>query len=332
MDDRKGLGRPSRNYFASVFLCIIAMTATLGFPATAGAQGVRILVGFAPGGGLDLLARYFAQRLGPQLGVPVVVENMVGANGNIAATAVSNSAPNGRTMLFVSSAHVMNAALDPRIPYDPIKDFAPVTNSSNGLNVIVVNPALGVTTLRQFLDLAKKKPGSLFFSSAGIGTVSHMPAELLKYQAGIDITHVPYKGGAPGLAAVVSGEVQLAVAGLGTAMSFIRAGRLLPLAVTGKERARVLPDVPTADAAGVPGFEFSAWNGFFTSPKTPGEVVHRMRDSIVALLAGAELVKLIEENGYTIVGSTPQEFAATIKTDLETWIRIVKAARIKAEQ
>jgi len=324
--------RPLMVFLIALALSGGAMFSTRALAQTDRAQSIRILVGFAPGGGLDLFARLFAQKIGSQLSIPVVVENIVGANGNIAASTVARGAPDGRTLLFVSSVHVMNAAIDPRIPYDPIKDFAPVSVVSNGANVILVPPSLGVTTLQQFLDLARQKPGTLFFSSAGVGTVSHMPAELLKAAAKIDITHVPYKGGAPGLAAVMSGEVQLNVAGTATAMSYIRSGKLLPLAVTSLQRVRALPNVPTADSAGVPGYDFTMWNGFIASAQTPAEVVQRLHGHIVAALAAPDLLKRIEDDGYTAVGNTPKEFAALLRSELEKWTRIVKTAKLSSTQ
>ncbi len=319
-----------------IVTALIVLATVLGktapsFAQSDRAQGIRIIVGFAPGGGVDLVARLIAQDLNSNFGASAVVENISGAGGNIAAVTVAKAPANGRTLLFVSSAHTMNAALDAGIPYDPIRDFAPITEVVKGVSVIAVHPSLGVKSLVQFVALAKQKPGQLFYGSGGTGTISHMAAELLKSYAKIDVTHVPYKGAGPYTAAMLSGEVQLAVTGLSTSLPHIRSGKLIALAVTTRQRVDSLPEIPTADEAGVPGYEYGFWSGFFAPAGTPSAIVQRFRDQVAAAIATPGLAARLKSDGYIPVGSTPQEFAALVKTDLQTWTVLVKNMGIKAQ-
>lgn len=324
---------------ASLFrIAVIAVTAFGIAYGTGGAsaqgdrsQSIRMLVGFAPGGGVDIMGRVLAQKLQQGLGVSVYVENVSGASGNIAAQTVSKSTPDGRTVLFVSSAHTMNAAIQPNLPFDAVNDFSPVSEFAESLNVIVVHPSLKVSTLGQLIDLAKEKPGTLNYGSGGLGTNSHMSTELLKYLANIDIMHIPYRGASPFLLAMLSGEVHIGVASLPTALPFINEGRLVALAVTTRHRSPTLPNVPTAEEAGVKGYEYSVWYGLLAPPKTPAPVVLKIRDQVAASLSDPDVLKRLAADGATPVGSTPQAFEAFLKNELEKWTQVAKRAKIRSE-
>jgi tripartite-type tricarboxylate transporter receptor subunit TctC len=296
-----------------------------GYPA----KPILMAVGFAPGGGTDIVGRLVADKLSQRVAQPVVVANVSGAGGTIAAQQVAQATPDGYRVLFVSSAHTMSAALRPDLPYDAVKSFAPVTKIADTPNLIVVHPSLGASSLSDLIDLARKQPGKLNYGSGGVGTNAHMSTELLKSMTGIQITHVPYKGAGPFLSAMLSNEVQIGFATLPTALPHIRGGRLKGLAVTTRARSAAIPDMPTADEAGVRGYEYSVWFGLLAPARTPPAIVNRLRDSVVAVLADTALQERLKADGSIAVGSTPAEFGAFMASELAKWKEVVKKAGIK---
>lgn len=314
---------------------LLAGAAAAGFAGPAGAQAwpvkpILMAVGFAPGGGTDIVGRLVANKLAEGFSQPVVVANVTGASGAIAAQQVASATPDGYRILFASSAHTMNAALRTDLPYDAVKSFAPVTKIADTLNLIVVHPSLGVSTLGELITLAKKRPGKLNYGSGGIGTNAHMSTELLKSMAGIDLAHVPYKGAGPFLAAMLGNEVQIGFATLPTTLPHIRAGRLKGLAVTTLRRSSVLPDMPTADEAGVRGYEYSVWFGILAPAGTPRAIVERLHGQVVVALRDATLLERLKADGSEAVGSPPAEFGAFMAAELAKWTGVVKKAGIKS--
>jgi len=319
----------ARRWLAAGLLACVVVPGSAhgqGYPA----KSITVVVGYPAGGGVDIVGRLVANKLSQGFSSPVVVTNVTGASGNIAAQSVATAPPDGYRILFVSSAHTMNAALAPDLPFDAVKDFAPVTKIADTLNLIVVHPSLGVSTLGELLNLARKSPGRLNYGSGGIGTNSHMSAELLKSMAGIDITHVPYKGASQFLAAMLGNEVQIGLATLPTTLPHVRSGALKGLAVTTRKRSGALPDMPTADEAGVRGYEYSAWFGILAPAGTPAAVVIRLRDQSVAALGQADFQERLKADGSDPVGSTPAEFGAFLRAELVKWTDIVRKAGIKA--
>ena len=333
MNDRRV---PSSFSIRGALTAALVAVAAIGLSNGAAAQGdrsqsIRMIIGFAPGGGTDIIGRVLAQKLSKGLSVPVYVENVTGASGNIAAQAVAKAPPDGRTILFVSSAHTMNAAIQSNLPYDAIKDFTPITEIAESLNVIVVHPSLGVSSLPQLIELAKQKPGTLNYGSGGLGTNSHMSTELLKTMAGVDITHIPYRGAAPFLMAMLSGEVHVAVASLPTTLPYINEGRLIALAVTTRERSKALPNVPAVHEAGVPGYEYSVWYGLLAPARTPTPIVRRIQEQVAASLGEADLLARLDLDGAKPVGSTPDAFSAFLQAELDKWTGLARKANIKAQ-
>ena len=326
-----GMRASMRRYLAASVFAFAALV----IPITAHGQRypsktITMVIGFAPGGGVDIVGRLMANKLSHGLSVPVVVTNVTGASGNIAAQSVATAPADGYRILFVSSAHTMNAALQPGLPFDAVRDFAPITKIAESLNVIVVHPSLGVSTLGDLIELAKKRPGQLNYGSGGIGTNSHMSTELLRNLAGIDINHIPYKGAAPFLAAMLGGEVQIGVASLPTALPHIRSGGLKALAVTTQRRAGALPDVPTVEEAGVRAYVYSVWYGLLAPAGTRAEIVNKLREQAVAALGAPDIQERLKADGAEPVGSTPAEFGSFMRAELAKWTEVVKRAGIKS--
>lgn len=295
-------------------------------------KAIRLLVGFPPGGSTDLLARSVGNKLGEQLGVQVVVDNRAGAAGNVAAELAARGNPDGYTLLMATvSSHAINPALYRSIPYDPIGDYAPVSLVASYPLILAVNPSLGVKTVGELVALARQKPGALNFSSSGNGSPGHLSGELFKMLAKVDMTHIPYKGGAPATAAVLANEAQLIFATLPGAIGFIKSGKLNGPAVTTAKRSAALPDVPTVAEAGVPGFATSSWAGLVAPAGTPRTVTEALRGAVVRSLAAPDLRERLAREGADPVGSTPDEFAAFIKAELAQWRKVVQQAKAQID-
>jgi tripartite-type tricarboxylate transporter receptor subunit TctC len=313
-------------------MLLLAASAAQAQPFPQPGKAIRLLVGFPPGGSTDLLARTVGSRLGEQLGVQVVVDNRAGAAGNVAAELAARGNPDGYTLLMATvSSHAINPALYRSIPYDPIGDYAPVSLIASYPLILAVNPSLGVKTVAELVALARQKPGTLNFSSSGNGSPGHLAGELFKMLAKIDITHIPYKGGAPATAAVLANEAQLIFATLPGAIGFIKSGKLNGPAVTTAKRSGALPDVPTVAEAGLAGYAVSSWAGLVAPARTPPAVTGALREAVVKSLAAPDLRDRLARDGADPVGSTPEAFAAFIKSELAQWRKVVQQAKAQID-
>jgi tripartite-type tricarboxylate transporter receptor subunit TctC len=294
---------------------------------------VRIVVAYPPGGGIDVLGRQLAEKLTASWGQPVVVENRPGANTIVAADAVAKSAADGHTVLLTTDATFsINPHLYAKLPFDTQRDFVPVTMLVLLQQLLVAHPSLPANTLQELIRLAKEKPGSINYASYGGGSQPHLSGEMLKYKAGIDLVHVPYKGISLAVPAVMAGEVQLTFAGIATSLPQIKAGRIKPIAIGGAKRSPLLPQVPTFAELGFPEVETHAWFGLFLPAGSPREALERIYQDAKRVLDEPEFRrKQLIDKGYDVVGSPPQEFAAYIRTDFENRGRAVKISGAKAE-
>ena len=294
------------------------------------AKPIRLLVGFAPGGANDLVARAVAARLGPRIGQQVVVENRAGAGGNIATELAARAAPDGYTLLLASVASfAMSPALLGKVPFDPINDFAPVTQAVVVTAILSVHPSLPTQTLKQYVALARKQPGKINYASPGTGSITHLAAELFWKTAGIHLNHVPYKGGGPAVADAIAGHVESIFGLVSTQTPHVRAGRLRALGVTSTRRSVALPEVPTIAESGYPGFESSGWLGFAFPAGTPRPVVDRMHKEIAAVLGLGDVRSQLNDLGLDPEPSTPERFHALIKSDHARWDKVVRDAGLR---
>jgi tripartite-type tricarboxylate transporter receptor subunit TctC len=292
-------------------------------------QTVRIVVNSAPGGGTDILARVIAQHLSRD-GQNFFVENKGGAAGQIGLEAVANAPADGNTPILTPSTLTVNPAVHKKVRYDAVKDFVPITQVAGLSNVLVVHPDVPAKTLAELIALAKAKPGQLSYASAGAASSPHMCMELLKHMAGIDLLHVPFKGTGPAVTEVVAGRITALFSNMLTGKPLIEGGKLRALAVSGPARVASLPGVPTVSEA-VPGYSALQWYGLLAPAGTPQEIVDRLQSDVSKVLRSPDVVERLAQDGAEPVGSTSAEFAALIKSELEKWSRIAKAANIQAE-
>jgi tripartite-type tricarboxylate transporter receptor subunit TctC len=315
--------------FASVFVCACAAHAQSkdAWPQ----RPVRIVVPQTPGASTDLTGRLIAQKLSPVLGQPVIVENRPGAGSLVGTELVAKATPDGHTLLVVASSLTISPLLHASLPFDPQRDFAPITQLSSFPNILVVHPGVPVKTVQDLVTLAKSKPGALNYASAGTATGTHLSAELFKYMTGTDMVHVPYKGGGAAMPALLGGQVQLMFSSTPTAMPHVRQGKLRPVAVTSGKRWPTLPDIPTIAESGVPGYDHTPWNGFLAPAKTPRAVIGRLNAEVVRILHAPETRSVFTNEGAEPVGNKPEEFAGIIRSEMAKWTKVVKAAGIKAD-
>ena len=292
---------------------------------------IRIIVGFAPGGPTDVIARIMAQKLSESLGQQVVVDNRSGAGGNIGIGMAANATPDGYTILVVSSALVLNPGLYDKIPYDPVKSFSPVSNMAASPNVFIAHPSVPAKTMQDLIKLAQAAPKKYSFATPGIGTTPDLSAVIFKMATKADVATVPYNGAGPAVAAVIANQVPLGCVAMPPATPHIQSGRLRALAVTTAKRSPVLPDVPTMAESGLPGQESDTLQGMLVPAGTPAAVVRRLHADVVKILAQPETRDRISALGFDIIASSPQEFAAQIKVEVAKWTRVVKEAGIKVE-
>ena len=292
---------------------------------------VTLVVGFAAGGAADAAARLIAKKLGENIGQSVVVENKGGAGGNIAHQQVANAAADGSVLLFGSVGPLTIAPHLMKLPYDPFKDLAPISGGVNFPNVLVVHKGAGVKTLAEFVAKARKNPGTVDYASTGAGSASHLAGELFNQRAGIDMVHVPYKGGAPALQDLLGERVTSYFAAPPTALPHIEAGKLIPLATTGLTRPAYMPDIPTVAEAGYPGFEALNWYAFVAPGKTPKPMLDRWNTEIVKVLNDPGVKDALNKHGLTPQPTTRAEFAAFMKKEYEQWGRLVKERKLSAE-
>lgn len=315
-------------------LLLLAGTAA-GGPAycqTWPARPVKIVVPFPPGNGTDILARLMSPKMSDSLHQPVIVDNRGGANGTIGAELVARAAPDGYTILFTSpSTHITSLFLSKNLPYDPVKDFTPITAAVEPVTVMTVNPSLPVNSVKELIDYAKKNPGKLDYSSPGVGAVFHMSGELFKLGAGVDIVHVPYKGAAPALAGVIAGEVGIGFNSLASVLPHMRSGRVKVLAVLEASRYPGQPQIPSI-AEVLPGFEKPAsWFGLFGPAALPPPVLARLHAELVKSLKEPDVRLKIDELAMALIANTPGEFAAMLRSGIDQYGRLIKAAGIQPE-
>lgn len=306
-----------------------AVAADSAFPT----KPIRLIVPFSAGGTSDILARILGQSLGDVLKQPVVVESRPGAGGNIGSEAVARSPADGYTLILASvGTHAINSSLFAKMPYHPLKDFSPVTLIATVPTVLVINHQVPARSVRELIGLAKKNPGKLTFASAGIGTTQQLAGVMFKEQAGIDVLHVPYKGGAPAVTDLVGGQVTMMFPNIPVAFNHIRSGKLRALAVLSAKRSPALPDVPTmTEATGYPKFEVSTWFGILGAAGTPAHIVSKLNQAIHAALQPAEVRAKLAQQGAEPLTSTAEEFAAFIREEMTRWAAVVKQAGIKPE-
>ena len=295
------------------------------------AKVVRLLVPFSPGSGSDTLGRIIAGGLSDVFGQQVIVDNRAGAAGNIGAEIAAKAPPDGYTLLLANLGHAASVSLYRNLPYDVVRDFAPVTQLASAPAIVVAHPSLPVRSLDELVKLAKARPGAINYASGGVGTPTFVAAELFKAQAGVNLLHVPYRAGGEALTAVLSGEVSIYFSPLATALPHVRQGRLRPLAVTAAKRVPVLPEYPTVAELGYPGYQSGNWYGLLVPAKTPKEIIAAIRAAAVAALNNETISRRLADLGYVAIGDQPEEFAAHIKVEIESLGRILRESRITAE-
>lgn len=314
---------------ASAGLLSTGLVQSQTFPASG--KPIKIVVPTAPGGGNDAMARIVAQKLTERLKWTVIVDNKAGANGVIASEAVARAAPDGYTILFgYIATHGINPAVS-KVPYDPVKDFEPIAQVAEAQGVLIVNPSVKAKNVQELVALAKANPGGLSYASAGSGTAPHIAGELFKQMTGTDILHVPYKGSAPAVTDTLAGTTQLMFPSLIAASGFIKSGKVRALAVTGKKRSSLYPELPTVDESGVKGFEVVQWYGFFAPAKTPKDVVAKLNTEIVAVLRDPDTTKRLAEQGADVVTGPPEALGKLVQSEVAKWRKLVMDAKITAD-
>ncbi|HEX9685535.1 MAG TPA: tripartite tricarboxylate transporter substrate binding protein [Burkholderiales bacterium] len=309
-------------------VCTLApqLAASQAYPGKA----IRFIVPFAPGGGNDILGRIVAQKLSQSFGVPVVVDNRPGAGGTLGTDITAKSQPDGYTLLINNLSVAVNVTLYSKLPFDPLKNLQTISLVGRQPNILVVHPTLPAKSWRELQALAKKNPGQLAFSSGGVGSSSHLAGELLKVVAGIDMVHVPYKGMGPALIDLISGQVQLAMATLASALPHVRSQRMRPLAVSTAERVAVVPDVPTLREAGLREYEHSTWYGLFVPAGTPRPVVERLNDTVRKIVTSDDVKQKFSPQGVEPASNSPEEFRAFLTAEIAKWAKVVKGAGLRA--
>ncbi len=314
-----------------LLLAIAPVSSVLtGAPALAQNTPVRLLVGAPPGGSTDTLARTMATEMGRLLGRTVLVENRAGAGGNIAADAVAKAPADGNTLLMSFTSHAINASLYPSLPFDPVKDFTPLTCVATSPSILVANPAVPAKDVRELIALAKARPGKLNLAIGAIGSSLHLAGDAFKMQSGTYIVNIPYRGTAPALQDVLAGQVELMFAAIGNAQSHIRAGKLKALGVTSLKRLAAFPDVP-AIAEVLPGYESSAWFGLFGPGQMDPALARRFSDAARQALGSPEVRRRLETEGAVPVGNSPDEFARFVQSEITRWAKVVKFSGAKPE-
>jgi len=316
------------------FVIAAALACLSALPALAQeypAKQIRMVVSFPPGGGSDLIARVVAQKLAGALGQPVVPDNRAGASGNIAAEIVARSPADGYTLLFTNSSLSISPAVFRKLNYDPVKDLTPISMASSYPFALAVHPSLPVRSVRELVALAKSKPDALDYASAGAGTMSHLAMELLRLKTGIKVTNLPYKGAAPALVSLLSGETQLAFMVMPVAATQIKAGKLRGLGVAAPTRSAAVPEVPTMREAGVAGHEAVQWNGFFAPARTPPAILDRLHREVAKAVHLPDVRQRIEAEGAAPAGTTPSEFAAFYRSEAEKWADVARRSGTKLD-
>jgi tripartite-type tricarboxylate transporter receptor subunit TctC len=291
---------------------------------------VRIIVGFTPASSNDILARFVASRLSDRLGQQVLVDNRPGANGIIGTELAVKSTPDGHTLMLVSTSHTMNAAVN-KLPFDPVRSLTPIAMLGAGALVLVTHPSFSASTVQQLIDMARAKPNGITYASAGTGGINHFGGALFARVANIQLTHVPYRGGAPALTDVIAGQVQLMFGSMPLTLNQIRAGKVRALGVTGSKRSPLLPDVPAITDAGAPGYEIRTWWGILAPARVPGSIVTRLNENINEILKQPDSAQRLEAEGAEPLKMSSAEFGRVIAAEVDKWTRVAREANIRAE-
>jgi len=322
-----------RRYFLSVAGGMIATLAASpsAWAQTYPARPVRVIVPFAPGGATDIIARPILQELSKRLGQQFYVENLPGASGNIGTAHAAKAAPDGYTILLAFSSHATNPFMFDKLPFDPIKDFAPITVAVTSPAVLSVHPSLSPKTVEELVALVRANPGKYSFASGGTGTQPHLAGEQFRMSLGLDLVHVPHNGGGPALASAIAGHTPIIFSTLSPAVPFVKEGKLRALATTGRARSRTTPDVLTMTEAGYPGIEGDTWVGVLAPAGTHPEIITLLNREIVNILKLPAMRVRLVELGYEAVGNSPDEFAAQMKSEMVTWAKVIRSAGIRAQ-
>ena len=316
-----------------IFIALLGINIPVVFAQNYPVKPVRLIVPSAPGGGTDIAARLIAQGLTESLGQAVVVDNRGGAGGIAGVTVAAKlSAPDGYTLLLGSNGHLsFAAAINPKLPYDPQKDLTPISLVANQPFVLAVSSAVAANSIRELITMAKAKPGVITYGSGGAGSASHLGVELFQLRSGVTLMHIPYKGTGPGMSALMSGELQVLMAGLATVLPQAKSGKIKVLAVSGSQRSRMAPEVPTVAEAGVAGYEFNVWYGMMAPGGTPRPIVTKLAIEIARLLKAPVVLERFAVAGLEPISNSPDEFTALLKSEIPEWSKIAKAANIRVE-
>jgi tripartite-type tricarboxylate transporter receptor subunit TctC len=313
--------------FAVAVLLAVVIPAQAQYPV----RPVRLIVPFPPGGGTDTMARVVAPKLSEFLGQQVVAENRGGAGANIGAELAAKSAPDGYTLLLVTITNAIGASVYTKLNYDLVRDFAPITRLATTPHILVVHPSVPVKSVKEFIAFARARPGELAYSSSGSGSTAHLAGELFNSLTGVKTVHVPYKGGGPSMIALVGGEVSVCFATMPSAINYVKSGRLRGIAVTTAQRSPSTPQLPTIAETGIPGYEAGSWYGLSAPAGTPKEVIGRLHAETIKVMGLPDVKERLFNAGFEIVTSTPEQFAAFTRNEIQKWGKIVKAAGLKVD-
>lgn len=316
---------------AKLGLCALLLVAVLANAQSYPAKPIRIVIAFAPGGGSDAVSRLIGQKITESWGVQVITDNRPGAAGIIAGDLVAKAQPDGYTLGNLISSHVVLPSLYRKVPFDPITDFTPIIMLMRSPNVICVHPSLPVRSIKELVALARARPGSLVFGSAGIGGSNHLTGEMFRLAVGIDIQHLPYKGGGPAAADLVGGHIPMTVSSIGTVVPYIQAGRIRALAVTSTKRQVVLPDVPTLDESGYPGFDAAEWWVVLGPANMPKDIAQKLNTEIDRIMRLPDIQKWLTNLANEYMGSTPEQAGAYMRSEMNKWSKVVQSAGIKLD-
>jgi tripartite-type tricarboxylate transporter receptor subunit TctC len=325
------MNRLAAYFITYSILCTLAWSASAGAQAPYPSRAIRFVVPSAPGGGTDITARAVAPKVSEYLGQQVVVENRPGAGTMIGGEVVARAAPDGYTLLVGISTLAINPAVYVKVPYDALRDFAPITQLVTTSNMLVTHPSLPAGTVKELIAFARARPGQIHYASAGVGTNPHLSMELFLFMGGLKMVHVPYKGSGQGIVDVVAGHVPVMTPSVPAALPHTKSGRLRGLGVTGAKRSNAAPEVPTIAEAGLPGYEATQWFGMLAPAATPREIITRLHAEITRALRDGDVRRRLEADGAEPVGSKPEEFAAYLRSETAKWAKVVKAAGIKPE-
>jgi tripartite-type tricarboxylate transporter receptor subunit TctC len=323
MNARKTLFHIIAVSFAAVAACAQAQD----YPT----KPVRIIIGFPPGGATDLVARLIAPKYSEAFKQQFIVDNRPGANGTIGSDLAAKAPPDGYTIHLATVGSLVLSPATTKVPYDPLKDFAPISQVVSLQNIFIVHPTLPAKTLKELIALAKKKPGALNYASSGLASPGHLAGELFNTMAGVNMVHIPYKGGGPALTDLIAGHVEIFIAVISTAVPVVKSGKARALAVTGGKRVAILPDVPTVAETGLKGYEATNWYGMVAPAGTPKPIIDRLHRETVAILNMSDIQKALSDRGIDAKSSSPQEFAAYIKSETDKWVKVIKAAKLEAK-